>query len=123
MPRFDVNRVRVAVWKWLCRCPDTIGPVGDISDDDVFFTPPTSPSPHTQDGGDWIVPTSTSAETLEACDAHRLMSPAQTRRLRRQHAEVVRQLTTPTALVNPRPQSPLKAFQRPVMVYRPAWAP
>ena len=122
MPRFHMNRVRVAVWKWLCRCPDAIGPVGDISDDEVFFTPPTCLSPCTQDGGAGIIAASSESVTTLAGDAPRLLSPAQTRRLQRRHAEVVRQLTAPPPVVSPRPHSPLKAFQRPVMVYRPAWA-
>ena len=123
MPRFDVNRVRAAVWKWLTRCPDAIGPVGEVSDDEVFFTPPTSPTPCTQGDGEAITTASTSTVTCLARDTQRLLSPAQTSRLRRRHAEVVRQLTTPDAVVSPRPHEPLKAFQRPVMVYRPTWAP
>jgi hypothetical protein len=120
MPRFDVNRVRAAVWKWLCRCPDAIGPLGDISSDDEFFTPPTSPVPTNINHDEGC----NSATTIIAPgDAQRLLSPAQSQRLRRRHAEIVRQLTTPPPVVAPRPQSPLKAYQRPTMVYRPNWAP
>ena len=115
MPPFDVKRVRSAVWKWLCRCPDVIGPTGDVSGEEEFFTPPTSPVL----GGNFVEP----SIIAPAGDAQRLLSPAQTRRLRRRHAEVVRQLTTPPPAVTPRPHSPLKAYQRPVMVYRPNWAP
>jgi hypothetical protein len=118
MGRVDVERVRVAVWKWLCRCPEAIGPVGAISDDDEFFTPPTSPLPSAAvHDGAHISPSSVVASGV----AQPCLSPAQTHRLRRQHAEVVRQLTTPPPIVAPRPQSPLKAFQRPTMVYRPSW--
>lgn len=123
MPRFDVIRVRAAVWKWLCRCPEAVGPVGDTSDDDVFFTPPTSPSPRTQDQHAAITSASPASITTPPADAQRLLSPAQQRRLRRRHEEVVRQLTAAPPVVTPRPHSPLKAFQRPVMVYRPSWAP
>ena len=120
MPRFEVKRVRAAVWKWLCRCPEAIGPVGDISGDDEFFTPPTSPVPT---DGQHDEGSNYASSIIAPGDAQRLLSPAQTRRLRRRHAEVVRQLTTPPPVVAPRPQSPLKAFQRPIMVYRPSWAP
>lgn len=120
MSRFHVNRVRTTVWKWLCRCPDAIGPVGDVSSDEEFFTPPTSPVPcaDDQDGG---VISATSNMTPPG-NAQGCLSPAQRRRLQRKHAEVVRQLTTPSPLVTPRPNEPLKAYQRPVMVYRPNWA-
>ena len=43
MPPFHVARVSAAVWKWLCRCPDVIGPVHDTSSDEEFYTPPTTP--------------------------------------------------------------------------------
>jgi hypothetical protein len=131
MARFEVKRVRAAVWKWLCRCPDAIGPVGDTSSDDEFFTPPTSPVPTDEqryegsnsEHGERNERSISASSIIAAGDAQRLLSPAQTRRLRRRHAEVVRQLTTPPPLVAPRPQSPLKAYQRPTMVYRPRWAP
>jgi hypothetical protein len=122
MSRFHVNRVSAAVWKWLCRCPDVIGPLGDISSDEEFFTPPTSPL---QCATEHHVGVSASPSALiaPAADTPRLLSPAQTRRLQRRHVQVVRQLTTPPPVVKPRPPSPLKAYQRPVMVYRPSWAP
>lgn len=122
MARFDVNRVRAAVWKWLCRCPDAIGAVEDTSSDDEFFTPPTSPGAGAKDQHAEVTMGSPSAIISPTGDAQRLLSPAQTRRLRRRHAEVVQQLTTPTAVVAPRPWAPLKAYQRPTMVYRPNWA-
>ena len=121
MQRFDVKRVRAAVWKWLCRCPDAIGPFGDMSSDDEFFTPPTSPLPCAEDVD--AARFSASSTLTPSGDAHRLLSPAQTRRLQRRHAAVVSQLTTPPPVVAPRPQPPLKAYQRPIMVYRPSWAP
>lgn len=121
MPRFHMNRVRAAVWRWLRRCPDAIGPIGDVSDDEEFFTPPTSPLPAANDQEGGII--SASAIMLrEAGDAKHVLSPAQTRRLVRKHAEVVRQLTTPPPVVTPSPQAPLKAYQRPIMVYMPRWA-
>jgi hypothetical protein len=85
MPRFHVNRIRAAVWKWLCKCPDVIGLVGDISSDEEFFTPPTNPLPGTGDqdvGGNLCIP---SCIIAPAGDAQWLLSPAQTRRLRRRH--------------------------------------
>ena len=121
MQRFDVKRVRAAIWKWLCRCPDAIGPFGDMSSDDEFFTPPTSPLPCAEDVD--AARFSASSTLTPSGDAHRLLSPAQTRRLQRRHAAVVSQLTTPPPVVAPRPQPPLKAYQRPIMVYRPSWAP
>ena len=115
MAPFDVKRVRVAVWRWLCRCPDAIGPLGDSSGDEKFFTPPTTPLPCAEVGGMSSAPST----TAPLVDAQLLLSPAQARRLRRRHVEVVRQLTTPPPVVTPRPHSPLKAYQRPVMVYKP----
>lgn len=117
MAPFHMNRVRLAVWKWLCRCPDAIGPLGDSSGDEQFFTPPTSPLPYAEVGGTISNPSTIAPPG----DAQGILSPAQARRLRRRHVEVVRQLTTPPAVVRPRPHSPLKAYQRPVMVYRPNW--
>ena len=108
MLRFDVNRVRATVWKWLCRCPDAIGPVGDIFGDDEFFTPPTSPMPT---AGEHDVRSNCASSIIAPGDAQRLLSPAETRRLRQRHAEVVRQLTTPPPVFAPRLQSPLKAYQ------------
>lgn len=121
MPRYDVNRVRVAVWKWLRRCPEAIGPTGDSSGEEEFFTPPTSPLPCAEDEDAGTI--SASSNVVVAGDAGGLLSPAQARRLRRRHAEVVRQLTAPCPIVTPREYAPLKAYQRPIMVYRPSWAP
>ena len=121
MPRYDVNRVRSAVWRWLRRCPEVIGPIGDNSGDEEFFTPPTSPLPTAEDEDAGTI----SGETnlVVAGDAQGLLLPAQTRRLRRRHVEVVRQLTAPCPIVPPRPHPPLKAYQLPIRVYRPSWAP
>ena len=123
MSRGQVDRVRAAVWKWLCRCPDAIGPVGDTSSDEEFFTPPTSPLLDSVDQHAGISARAASCIIAPCGDAQRVLSPAQTRRLQRRHVGVVRQLTTPPPVVQPRPNSPLKAYQRPLTVYRPSWAP
>ena len=117
MAPFDVTRVSAAVWRWFCRCPEIIGPVYDTSSDEEFFTPPTSPQPCSID---IRVPASTVSPTHGSLN---LLSPSQTHRLRRRHAEAVRQLTSPPPVVTPVPHGPLKAYQRPVKVYRPSWAP
>ena len=123
MARFDVTRISASVWKWLCRCPDAFGPLEDSSSDDEFFTPPTTPVCY---GDQQRVPTSPQSPSALTSTAHavpRLLSPAQSARLQRRHAEAVRQLTTPPPIVMPPPPSPLKAYQRPIKVYRPSWAP
>jgi hypothetical protein len=116
MPPFHVAHISTAVWKWLRRCPDVIGPVQDTSSDEEFYTPPTSPLRPAQENANETVfmPQPLREQTL---------SPAQSARLRRRHAEAVRQLTTPTPKVAPPPQGPLLPYQRPIKVYRPSWAP
>lgn len=37
------RRVSIAMWKWLCRCPDAIGPFHDSSSDENFFTTTMTP--------------------------------------------------------------------------------
>jgi hypothetical protein len=123
MARFDVARVGASVWKWLCRCPDAIGPVEESSSEDEFFTPPTTPGRYAEQYHVDSSKRSESALTATAGGVPRLLSPAQTARLQRRHAEVVRQLVTPPPIVTPPPQAPLKAYQRPIKVYRPTWAP
>ena len=123
MARFDVVRVSTAVWKWLSRCHDAIGPAEDSSSDNDFFTAPSTPVRCAEDQRVANIPGSPSAIISPASYVQRLLSPAQTTRLRRQHAEVVRQLTTPSPVVTPPPPAPLKAYQRPLKVYRPSWAP
>lgn len=124
MARFDVARVGASVWKWLCRCPDVIGPVQDSSSDNEFFTPPTSPVRYAEEHRLDTSPQTDSAWSSTACATPKLLSPAQTARLRRRHAEVVRQLTAPPPIVTDAPpQVPLKAYQRPIKVYKPSWAP
>lgn len=122
MARFDILRVRATVWKWLCRCPDAIRPEEYTSSKNEFFTPPSSPVQCVQEQHVGDTPDSVSAVISPASDVPRLLSPAQTARLRRRHAEVVRQLTTPPPVVTPPPPAPLKAYQRPIKVYRPNWA-
>ena len=117
MAPFDVTRVSAAVWRWFCRCPEIIGPVYDTSSDEEFFTPPTSPQPCSIEIRG---PASTVSPTHGSLN---LLSPSQTHRLRRRHAEAVRQLTSPPPVVTPVPHGPLKAYQRPIKVYRPSWAP
>jgi hypothetical protein len=116
MPPFHVARISSAVWRWLRRCPDVIGPVNDTSSDEEFFTPPTSPLRHAEEPS--VVPVFMSQPLREQA-----LSPAQSARLRRRHVEVVRQLTTPTPVVAPSPPGPLKPYQIPIKVYRPSWAP
>ena len=116
MPPFHVARISTAVWKWLRRCPDVIGPVEDTSSDEEFYTPPTSPL---RPAGEQSVQT----VFMPQPRSEQALSPAQTARLRRRHAEAVRQLTTPTPNVAPSPQGPLLPYQRPIKVYRPSWAP
>lgn len=123
MASFHVTRVSAAVWKWFCRCPEIIAPVYDTSSDEEFFTPPTSPLPCSQHER---VAVTTGSPTAYICPTHgvqNLLSPSQALRLRQRHAEAVRQLTSPPPVVKPAPQAPLKAYQRPVKVYRPSWAP
>ena len=121
MPSLHVTRVSAAVWKWFCRCPETIGPLHDTSSDEEFFTPPTSPPPASQQ--QCVAVTVASATTSSTHGVPKMLSPSQTVRLRRRHAEAVRQLTTPAPVVPPSPHGPLKAYQRPLRVYRPSWAP
>ena len=123
MVTLHVRRVSAAVWKWFCRCPEAIGPGYETSSDEEFFTPPTTPPRVSQQQ---CVAAEARSPTTEAFPTHgvpKLLSPTQTGRLRRRHAEVVRQLTTPPLVVAPSPHGPLKAYQRPVKVYRPSWAP
>lgn len=123
MAPLHVTRVSAAVWKWFCRCPESIGPVDDTSEDEEFFTPPTTPPPG---GQHQCVAATTGSPTTLVTPTHGapiLLSPAQTARLRRRHAEAVRQLTSPAPVVTPAPQGPLKAYQVPTRVYRPSWAP
>lgn len=101
MARFDVARVSAAVWKWLCRCPDVIGPDEDSSSDNDFFTPPETPLRYVEDQHVANIPGSGSAVISQASDVQRLLSPAQTTQLGRRHAAVVRQLTTPPPVVAP----------------------
>ena len=122
MARFDVIRVCTAVWKWLSRCPDAIGPVEDSSIDNEFFTPPTTPVRYAEEQHVLTDAGGPSAVVSPPGHIPRLLSPAQTARLRRRHAEVVRQLTSPPPLVAPPPSEPLKAYQKPIKVYRPSWA-
>ena len=120
MPTPRVRRVSAAVWKWFCRCPETIGPVYNSGSDEEFFTPPTTPS---QLHCESVIPGSPTTLVTPTHGLPKLLSPSQTRRLRRRHAEVVRQLTASPPVVTPSPHGPLKAYQRPVKVYRPSWAP
>ena len=78
--------------------------------------PPTSPLRDTEERA--VVPVFMPQPLRE-----QTLSPAQSARLRRRHAEAVRQLTTPTPVVAPSPQGPLKPYQIPIKVYRPSWAP
>ena len=120
MASIRLRQVSAAVWKWFCRCPDTIGPISDSSSDEEFFTPPTTPSQQQ------CVSSIEGRPTALVSPTHgfpNMLSPSQTRRLRRRHAEAVRQLTTPPPVVTPSPHGPLKAYQRPIKVYRPSWAP
>lgn len=119
MAPLHVARIRDAVWKWFCRCPDVIGPVHDMSSDDEFYTPPTTPSRLADDQSAAEVPTSSTPKLI----VHGALSPAQGARLRRRHAQAVQQLTTPPPAVTPSPHGPLLAYQRPIKVYRPSWAP
>ena len=107
MARFDVARVGQSVWKWLCRCPDAIGPVEDGSSDDEFFTPPTTPGRYTKEHHVDTSKRSDSVFTPTAGAVPKLLSPAQTARLRRRHAEVVQQLVTPAPIVTPPPRKDL----------------
>lgn len=121
MASLHMTRVSAAVWRWFSRCPDVIGPVYDTSSDEEFFTPPTSPPPPEACG-----PVTTKSPALCITQIHgggNLLSPSQSARLRRRHAEAVRHLTAPPPVVTPVPHGPLKAYQRPVKVYRPSWAP
>jgi hypothetical protein len=124
MAPVDVLRVSAAVWKWLCRCPDAVGAVEDSSSDNEFFTPPTTPERCFEDQLESNNPHSPSALVSIGQKVPRLLSPAQTARLRRRHTEVVWQLTTPPPVVRPPPSNaPLKAYQIPIKVFRPSWAP
>jgi hypothetical protein len=122
MASTHVKRVSTAVWRWFCRCPEIIGPVYDTSSEEEFFTPPTSPPASSVHHSADVTRGSPTTLSSPKHGAQRLLSPSQARRLRRRHGEVVRQLTTPPPIVAPTPQGPLKAYQRPVMVYRPSWA-
>jgi hypothetical protein len=117
-----VKRVSTAVWRWFCRCPEIIGPVYDTSSEEEFFTPPTSPPPSSVHQSADATKGSSSTLTSPNHGVQRLLSPSQAGRLRWRHGEAVRQLTTPPPTVTPTPQGPLKAYQVPVMVYRPTWA-
>ena len=123
MASLHVTRVSTAVWKWFCRCPDIIGPVYDTSSDEEFFTPPTSPPPSSEQERVAVTTESPTAYISPTHGVQNLLSPSQALRLRRRHAAAVRQLTSPPPVVKPAPQAPLKAYQRPVKVFRPSWAP
>lgn len=43
MAPLNVACVSAAVWKWFCGFFYAIGPVHDISSDEEFYTPPTTP--------------------------------------------------------------------------------
>jgi hypothetical protein len=103
MALVDVKRVRAAVWRWLCKCPEAIGPLEDSSSDNDFFTPPTTPLHDAEEPRVATIPQRPSTLISPPSGAERLLSPAQTARLRRRHAEVVRQLTTPPPVVEPPP--------------------
>ena len=60
--------------------------------------------------------------TLHRALAH-VTSPYTKHLLRRRHLQAVRQLTTPPPVVTPSPHGPLLAYQRPIMMYTPSWAP
>ena len=122
MAPLHIARISAAVWRWFCRCPDAIGPVHDMSSDEEFYTPPTTPLRLAEEPPTASVPASTTDFMSHKLQVHGL-SPAQSARLRRRHAEAVRQLTTPPPPVAPSPHGPLLAYQRPVKVYRPSWAP
>lgn len=118
MASTHVTRVSTVVWRWFCRCPEVIGHVHETSNDEEFFTPPTSPPPSSEIHG------TTGSVTTFGSPTHgvqRLLLPAQTERLRRRHARAVRQLTSPPPVVAPTPHGPIKAYQRPLKVYRPSW--
>ena len=90
-----------------------------MSSDEEFYTPPTSPLRHAEDLSLAEVPGCSTPKLL----VHGALSPAQGARLRRRHAQAVQQLTTPPPPVTPSPHGPLLAYQRPIKVYRPSWAP
>jgi hypothetical protein len=123
MAPLHVARISAAIWKWFCRCPDAIGPEHDISSDEEFYTPPTSPPRVADDHPTANVPASAADSMLQKLHVPSPLSPAQSARLRRRHAQAVRQLITPPPAVTPTPHGPLLAYQRPVKVYRPSWAP
>jgi hypothetical protein len=125
MAPIHVARISASVWKWFCRCPDTIGPVHDISSDDEFHTLPTSPSRlgDAEEQAPRHVPSSSAVSMPHRLVVEAPLSPAQSARLRRRHAQAVLQLTTPPPVVAPKPQGKLLRYQIPIKVFRPSWAP
>ena len=123
MEPLHVARISATIWKWFCRCPDGIGPEHDISSDEEFYTPPTTLSRVADEQPTTNFPASTADSMFQKLQLPGPLSPAQRSRLRRRHAQAVRQLITPPPAVTPAPHGPQLAYQRPVKVYRPSWAP
>ena len=76
MAPLRVARISAAVWKWFCRCPDAIGPEHDISSDEEFYTPPTSPLRVADEQPTPSVPASTADSMFRKLQVPGPLSPA-----------------------------------------------
>ena len=108
---FHVAHVSAPICKWICKCPDAIGPIHDMPSDEEFYTPP--PTPLCVVKKQHVATIFAFAPILmpKTLAVHRPLSPAQSARLMRRHAHAVQQLTTPPPIVMPPPPGPLKAYQ------------
>lgn len=76
MAYFHIVRVSAAVWKRFCRCLDAIGPIHDMSSDEEFYTPPTTPLHGAEEQPMATISASASILMPQTFALHRLLSPA-----------------------------------------------
>jgi hypothetical protein len=77
MTPFHIIPVSAVVWKWFCRCPYAIGPVHDISSDEDFYTPPTTPLHDVEEHHGANMYAYTSTFICQSLSVHGSLSPAQ----------------------------------------------
>ena len=120
MASLHIACVSAAAWKWFCRCPDAIGPIYDISNDEESYTPPTTPLRHRRASCRQYACLQFYLDVRDTCRAWVAFAST------KHSTQATISLGCPTthnatSCCQASPHGQMLAYQQPIRVYRPSW--